>query len=210
VSGDKEVELRKDMRFHARDVTGWLVRKGKAMISWNQAQVSSPQPFLETPMKVASAALGVPMTLVLGTEAGAISGSETNIKEYYGKVRSRQENRAKPIVMDMIQRLQELRVLPGGDFEIKFPDPQFKDEEKEAQVDKIIAESASLLVESGILTPNEARAKFELSEDELPDGLGNVPRVTVPAIGDYLRPIKKAVREQMKRDGSRNSTEKRS
>jgi hypothetical protein len=161
-------------------------------------------------MKVASAALGVPMTLVLGTEAGAISGSETNIKEYYGKVRSRQENRAKPIVMDMIQRLQELRVLPGGDFEIKFPDPQFKDEEKEAQVDKIIAESASLLVESGILTPNEARAKFELSEDELPDGLGNVPRVTVPAIGDYLRPIKKAVREQMKRDGSRNSTEKRS
>lgn len=200
MNADKEVELRKDMRFHSRDVNGWLIRKGKATITWNQAPITSPKDFLEPAMKVASAALGVPMQLVLGTDAGAISGSETNIKEYYGRVRSKQDNRAKPLVRDLIRRLQEFKVLPDGEYDIEFPDPQFKDEDKEAQVDRIIAESASMLVEAGILTPNEARIKYELSDEELPDGLGNVPRVTVPAVADYIGVVNRAVRSQQRRD----------
>jgi len=69
--------------------------------------------------------LDVPVDILKGTAAGAITGSETNLKEYYGDLAAKQELHLTPIYYEMFETQQYYKI-----FEIKW-EPIFEQTQTE-------------------------------------------------------------------------------
>lgn len=87
----------------------------------------------------------MPERILRGSQAGALSSSETDERGYYAAIRSRQENWAEPLLRDLLQRLQEWGLLPAAEFEIKWRPLFPANEEQQARVQLVRAQAARLL-----------------------------------------------------------------
>ena len=65
-------------------------------------------------------AVKIPKQLLLGTSAGALASGETNLGQYYKDIGKVQNNFAEPALVEMYQTLQDLGILPEGDFDIEW------------------------------------------------------------------------------------------
>ncbi len=71
-----------------------------------------PQQYYDYLLKTVSA---MPQTLLLGTQAGKVAGSETNLRIYFGDISAVQNNIVTPMLLDFYEQLQEFGLLPDGE-----------------------------------------------------------------------------------------------
>jgi phage-related protein (TIGR01555 family) len=133
-----------------------------------------PEPYYLPIMENISAGSGVPLAILRGAQAGALTGSEVNEREYF-KLISDAQSRYEPAVRQLIDALIECgqirykwnvqrgyRIVWLGAFEMS--------ELNKAEVD--VKEAQARSFRSNWLSVDELRSEEDLSE--LPDGQGKV------------------------------------
>lgn len=135
-----------------------------------------------------SGSLGSKMAM-LGTEAGALSTSETNQQEWFGQVADEQKNLVEPIFREIIKVLQFWKVLPDGDFWFEW-NPLYETSEKEsAETAKLRAETINTLASAITLMAGNG---FELVvEDGETFFVKDQTKIIVPSVNILLSPVRK-------------------
>lgn len=121
-------------------------------------KVLNPEDFTNPILRSISMGSGIPKQKLEGTEAGAITGSEVNQREYYKYVSGQQKLYEAEIIGPLIDKMMEIgQVAPDVDYQIEWNSAFQLDlaAEKDAQVKD--AEAARL--ERYYMLPNEVRAK---------------------------------------------------
>lgn len=70
------------------------------------AHALNPEPFFRTNLEQIAVATGIPQAKLIGAQAGAVTGSEVNVQDYF-KVVSREQAKLEPVVRWVIDRLAE-------------------------------------------------------------------------------------------------------
>lgn len=130
-----------------------------------------PEPYYEPIMENISAGSGVPLAILRGAQAGAVTGSEVNEREYF-KLISDAQSRYEPSIRALIDALiaceqvktnvKDYRIVWLGGFEIS--------EKDKALVELNLAQAREK--KTSWMTIDEIRAEQELQP--LPDGAGKV------------------------------------
>lgn len=131
----------------------------------------NPEPYYLPIMENISAGSGIPLAILRGAQAGALTGSEVNEREYF-KLISDAQSRYEPGVRALVDALiacgqvktavTEYRIVWHGGFELS--------EKDKALVELNLAQAREKKV--GWMTVDEVRAEQGLKE--LPDGAGKV------------------------------------
>ena len=67
-----------------------------------QGKAIEPSAYWEAALQKVAIDLDVPVDILKGVSAGAVTGSETNIREYYADIKGKQKSQAEPIINDML------------------------------------------------------------------------------------------------------------
>ena len=113
---------------------------------------------LDSRLRIIAAAIGIPMDILVGVSAGAITGSETNIKTFYQALNLIQSS-FKPGIRELIAAVGHA----GTDYRIRFITRYAHDKLEESKI--FMNNAQTLAIKSGWLTINELRAI---------DGYGNI------------------------------------
>ena len=73
----------------------------------------NPEPYTKYLLSTLSAGLAGGKVALLGTEAGAVTGSEYNVKEWYNTIRDEQKTLIEPWLTDLLRVLSEFKVIKG-------------------------------------------------------------------------------------------------
>ena len=118
----------------------------------------------------------MPETLLVGAHEGAVTGSETNLRIYFGDVKIVQEQFVTPMLLDYYAQLQELGILPEGDMPvIAWRSIWTLTQEQEAMIWERMARASRALVgnplrgDAQLMTPQEIR-RIILGLPEEPEG----------------------------------------
>ena len=116
--------------------------------------LSDPTDLIEHLMETSTS---MPYQVLTGTQAGAVTGSETNLLIYYIEVNKRRRGKINDMLMDKLEYLQEKGALPEGDFSLDWGDVLPPDHEEEAGVLSKTAVAVERLYDSGVISEEEAR-----------------------------------------------------
>ncbi len=116
--------------------------------------LADPSELIEHLMETSTA---MPYQILTGTQAGQVTGSETNLLIYYIEVNKRRRGKINDMLMDKLEYLQEKGALPEGDFSLDWGDVLPPDHEEEAGVLSKTAVAVERLYDSGLLSEEEAR-----------------------------------------------------
>ncbi len=103
----------------------------------------------------------IPMQIVEGVAAGAVTGSETNLKDYYSDLSAKQEIDFTPVVEQLITILQGTGQVTKGDFKITWNPLQEMNAKEQAEIEKLEAETEAIRIGSGVLDPEEVKKELE-------------------------------------------------
>jgi hypothetical protein len=123
-----------------------------------QGKVLDPELFTNPILRSISMGAGIPKTKLEGTEAGAVTGSEVNQREYYKYVSDQQKAYENQTVGALIDKLMEIgQVTPDVDYKITWANSFQLDiaTEKAAQ----LADAQAAANELKYMTIDEVRAK---------------------------------------------------
>jgi hypothetical protein len=131
----------------------------------------NPEPYNNIIVESLSTGSGVPAPILRGTEAGAVTGSETNQLDY-GKIVSDAQSRYEPGIRQLIDLLIECGQIETGvtDYRIVWNSALELTETQKASIELQLAQARNL--KTSWMTVDEIRAEENLKE--LPDGEGNV------------------------------------
>ncbi|MDH5390749.1 MAG: DUF1073 domain-containing protein, partial [Candidatus Bathyarchaeota archaeon] len=169
---DDFIDSQQFQEIHARS---YFVHNEKQKLEFKgmQAAALNPEPYYTPIMENISAGSNIPMAILRGAQAGALTGSEVNEREYF-KLVSDAQSRYEWGLRFLIEKLMEFNQIEGvegkKDFEIVWLGG-FELNER----DKAAAEfdhARTRVLETNYMTVDEVRAKDGL--DPLPDGRGNV------------------------------------
>ncbi|MFO7991242.1 MAG: hypothetical protein R6U61_02980 [Thermoplasmata archaeon] len=104
----------------------------------------------------------MPFPLLIGVNAGAVTGSETNLRIYYIEIQKKRRRTINDMLVGKLKYLQEKGALPEGEFEMEWGDVFEMDEETRATVDYKRAMTVERLVCAGVMGVDEAREWFGL------------------------------------------------
>jgi hypothetical protein len=113
---------------------------------------------LDSCMKRVAAGTGIPKDVLIGATAGAITGSEINVKSLYATISQIQQS-IEPMIRELVRRMGY-----SDDFEIEWNTRFAYDEEQEAKIDNYRAQT--LQIKSAWMTKNEIRAESGLDPIE--------------------------------------------
>jgi phage-related protein (TIGR01555 family) len=173
-------------------MTGW-VGSSKDTIEFKGAagRALSPQQYYDAGLSLIATSIDLPKALIEGVNAGQVTGSETNMKQYFQTVSSKQNLEEEPIVENIYGRLIETGQLPRADFEIEWL-PLFEETQKEIQEKrKLAAETDKILAETGLRTKltQEAIESGDLIEIEtLNSGQPN-NNIETPPSAEPIQPV---------------------
>jgi phage-related protein (TIGR01555 family) len=136
-----------------------------------------------------SSCTGIPITRLFGVSpAGMNSTGESDMRNYYDKVRSRQTSDAAPVLLRLVRLIAQMKNLPEP--YIVWKPLQLLSPKEQAEVDKLIAETEHVkaqtyqaYINAGIMEPYEARyLQFGDTLDKIPVPEENVlpPAETLP------------------------------
>ena len=126
-----------------------------------------PEPFDDYFYTNIAAALEMPKAILLGVQAGAVTGSEINLKEYYNDIKNIQETIFTPILTNLYRKLLESKGLEWK-YRIKWNE-MFIDEKSEAEIlDRRASAVDKLYGRCGIINEDEARRIVEQGIIPLP------------------------------------------
>ncbi len=116
--------------------------------------LADPSDLIEHLMETSTA---MPYQILTGTQAGQVTGSETNLMIYYIEINKRRRGKINDMLMDKLEYLQEKGALPEGDFSLDWGDVLPPDREEEAGVLTKTALAVERLYDSGVVSEEEAR-----------------------------------------------------
>jgi len=152
-------------------LTGWA-SADDTTIDFVGASTSAldPEKYLNVAIFAVATSFDIPSQIVIGTAAGAVTGSETNLRDYYSDISSKQDIDWTPVIEQLIIIAQSTGQVAKGEFKINW-NPLFEMDEKEiAEINKINAETDKIKIDSGVLTADEVREenKKEAMQDSKP------------------------------------------
>jgi hypothetical protein len=126
-------------------------------------------------MMLVSADTGYPITRLFGVSpAGMNATGESDMRNYYDKVRSRQQRVLKPMLLRVVQIISEWQKLPEPFIEFR-PLKQMSEKEQAelekllADKDQVVATTYKTYIDMGAMEPYEARyLQFGDSLDKIP------------------------------------------
>jgi len=116
--------------------------------------LADPSELIEHLMETSTS---MPYQILTGTQAGQVTGSETNLLIYYIEINKRRRGKINDMLMDKLEYLQEKGALPEGEFELDWGDVLPPDHEEEAGVLSKTALAVERLYEAGVVSEEEAR-----------------------------------------------------
>lgn len=123
-----------------------------------------PREYYDIAFQEATMALEVPAQLLTGTAAGAVTGSETNLKDYYSDISSKQKRDVQPLYKFQA----ELLGITVNDDDFNWQ-PLFELDQKEiSETFNKDSQSMGILVDKGILTEEQAFDSIKTKYPELP------------------------------------------
>jgi hypothetical protein len=150
--------------YFVHDETKTLEFKGLA------GRALDPEPYATPVLESLSCGTGIPLALLRGAQAGALTGSEVNEREYF-KFISGLQTLLEPVIWELIDRLMETgQISRVNDYRIVWLSGIELSEKDKAAVDLSRAQERNL--KSGWMTVDEIRAEQGLAA--LPKGEGNV------------------------------------
>jgi len=140
-------------------LTGW-VSNDDTEIDFTGAKATAldPEKYFNVALTGVAMCFDIPVDIVKGVAAGAVTGSETNLKDYYSDISSKQQLDWTPIIEQLITILQETKQVVQGEFRIVWNPLEEMDEKEMAEIEKLKAETEKLRIEAGSLDPQEVRA----------------------------------------------------
>jgi len=94
----------------------------------------NPEPYADYVLSTIAAASTGSKVALLGTEAGAVTGSEVNMQEWYGAVADEQANYVEPVLKAFVKACQFYGVLPKGEFWFEWHSLWEMDEQEKADI----------------------------------------------------------------------------
>lgn len=123
-----------------------------------QVTLPSPEHFWAAPLQSFAASIPIPLKILVGNQTGERASSEDN-EEWAQTNMSRRANYVVPIIMAMVNRLEQFGILPAKDWHLDWPDlTEASMEEKIARADKMA--DVNKKMETGgeiVFTPEEIR-----------------------------------------------------
>jgi len=116
--------------------------------------LADPSELIEHLMETSTA---MPYQILTGTQAGQVTGSETNLLIYYIEINKRRRGKINDMLIDKLEYLQEKGALPEGDFSLDWGDVLPPDHEEEAGVLSKTAVAVERLYEGSVVSEEEAR-----------------------------------------------------
>jgi phage-related protein (TIGR01555 family) len=130
----------------------------------------NPEPYVKPVVESLSCGSRIPEAILRGAQAGALTGSEVNEREYFSFISSLQAL-YEPYIWDLIDRLMETgQIREVNDYRIVWQSGLELSEKDKAAVELQLAQARNL--KTSWMTVDEIRA--EEGKDALPDGSGNV------------------------------------
>jgi len=120
--------------------------------------LADPSELIEHLMETSTS---MPYQILTGTQAGQVTGSETNLLIYYIEINKRRRGKINDMLMDKLEYLQEKGALPEGEFELDWGDVLPPDHEEEAGVLSKTALAVERLYNIGVVSEEEAREMLE-------------------------------------------------
>ena len=121
-----------------------------------QGRALDPKEFFEAGLMLVAASGDLPYALVVGVNAGAVSGSETNLKDYYSDVGSRQTLEEQPLLEKIYNKLIETGQLVSDQFIINWNSLFVHTDKERAEIDKMAAEAREVQFRTGFVTKEVA------------------------------------------------------
>ncbi len=122
----------------------------------------NPVQYWDVSLKAVAMSFDVPVQIAEGVAAGAVTGSETNLNDYYSDISSKQEIDFSPVIEQLIAILQTTGQVTKGEFNINWNPLREMNKKEEAEIQKLNAETESIRITSGVLVPEEVKKKLEL------------------------------------------------
>lgn len=140
----------------------------------------NPQPYLDYMLTTLAAGAFGSKVAMLGTEAGALTGSEINMHEKYSIIADEQSNFVEPILHELVLRDQKWGLLPKGRFWFDWNTLWEMDENETADVELKRAQAFQTFA-SGLSIVRAAGFEVLVEEGELVFQLGGQP-VNMPGV----------------------------
>ena len=117
-------------------------------------KVTDPTPYIAPTMEMGCS---MPYQILVGTSAGAITGSETNLKNYEKEIHNLRKTVLNQWINEKIEYLQEKNYFGQGEFTLDWGDYKEITQEQESLIEFRKVKSAKDLFEMGILDDEEVR-----------------------------------------------------
>ncbi len=161
--GGKPLQLNK-IKKQWKDVnamTGWVSDDDTTIdFVGAKAVALDPEKYLDVAVFAVASSFDMPAQILLGTAAGAVTGSETNLRDYYSDISSKQELDWTPIIEQLIVIGQSTGQVAKGDFKVKWNPLQEMNAKEKAEIAKLEAETEKIRIESGVLDPEEIKKEL--------------------------------------------------
>ncbi len=140
------------------------LREKAEIIIPNGTEISHPAPEIadtsDSLEHLMETSTSMPFPLLTGVNAGAVTGSETNLRIYYIEIQKKRRRTINDILVGKLKYLQEKGALPEGEFELEWGDVFEMDEETRATVEYKRAMTVERLVNTGVIDVEEAMEWF--------------------------------------------------
>jgi len=152
-----------------------------------------PQPYIEKLLEQCCAGTEFTKSVLIGTQTGTVSGSSTDIKNYFNQVQRYRTNRAERNIIEFIDMLHEWDItsISSDDLEVKWG-PLFKIDTLDRMEALVrLTTASSNAVKNYLLKPDEAREIIaeewaDLDIDINPDNLDDLSDEEVLSISESL------------------------
>lgn len=133
-------------------------------VQQHNPQVLDPEPYYAELLNSIAGAVGIPAMMLVGAQAGAVTGSETNLDDYHSDLQQLQENILTPIIERVVFSLHGL--LPEA-YDVEWhPFPRNDLDEAQSIRERVAA--FGLLVNAGVTAEAAARETgLGITEDEV-------------------------------------------
>lgn len=161
--GAKEGALKK-IREQWADVnamTGWASGEDTEIdFVGAKATALNPEQYWDVAIKAVAIGFEIPTQIIEGVAAGAVTGSETNLKEYYSDISSKQDEWT-PLVEKIIRIGQQTGQIAKGEFSIEWNLLFEMNAKEQAEIEKLKAETQKIQIDAGIRTAEDISEETE-------------------------------------------------
>jgi hypothetical protein len=134
--------------------------------------VLNPAPYFEASLEQISVGSRIPKAMLRGAQAGALTGSEVNEREY-GRFISAEQSMVQPVIEELIDRLIITEQIAfQGEYRVDWVSPFELTEQDKANIEHTKASTNAMKLQ--YMTVDEVRRQADEGVDDLPNGQGAV------------------------------------